>query len=86
MEKNGENITLDDLALIIQGGFDEVGVRFDKVEGRLDKVEKELFEVKTGVNDLRDRVGSLEKSHDELKDIVYSVYRVEIYSPLGRGG
>lgn len=46
---NGENITIDDLARMVQEGFDEVtgkmarkdevNERFDKVEVRLDRIE-----------------------------------------------
>lgn len=37
-----KNITIDDLAIMIQKGFDGADLRFDKVDGRLDKVENRL--------------------------------------------
>ena len=65
-----KNITIDDLAGMIQKGFletakkDEVNERFDKVEDRLETIEK-LF-----IADHRQRIEKLEIEVRELKDLL----------------
>ena len=69
---NGEDITIDDLARMVQKGFDEVtghmarkdevNERFDQVEVRLDRIEKFLLE------EHRRRIERLEVEMKEVRD------------------
>jgi len=40
--KAKKGVTLDSLAVMVAGGFNDVSERLDKVEGRLDKVEAKM--------------------------------------------
>lgn len=46
MKKNNEDITLNDLATMVKGGFDAVDKRFGKIEGRFDILERDHEEIK----------------------------------------
>lgn len=64
-----KNITIDDLAIMVQKGFQEtakkteVNGRFDVVEKRLDRIEKLIL-----VNH-KDRIEKLEEQVKELKEL-----------------
>lgn len=69
--------TIEDLAVMIQRGFqetarkDDVDTRFIKIEKRLDGIDQELVNIKSDTNYLKSRVseiGNLEIEH--LKDRV----------------
>jgi len=68
--ENQNNITIGDLAIMVQKGFeetakkDEVNMRFDKVEDRLETIEKLLI-----VNH-RERIEKLETEVKELKELL----------------
>ena len=65
-----KNITIDDLARMIQKGFletakkDEVNKRFDKVEDRLERIEKLMLA------DHKQRIEKLESDVKELKELL----------------
>ncbi len=69
-QNNQNNITIGDLARMVQKGFeetakkDEVNMRFDKVEDRLETIEKLLI-----VNH-RQRIEKLETEVKELKELL----------------
>lgn len=66
----GKNITIDDLAMMIQKGFEEtakreeVNERFDKVEDRLENIEKLILA------DHKQRIEKLEEEVKELKELL----------------
>jgi len=69
MEENKNEITIDDLAQMVQGGFNDVNERFDGVDKRLDRLERGQEEIKLelvntpyrfGLTDLQRRVEVLE--------------------------
>ncbi len=68
--ENQNNITIGDLARMVQKGFeetakkDEVNMRFNKVEDRLETIEKLLI-----VNH-RERIEKLEIEVKELKELL----------------
>jgi len=71
----GKNITIDDLAIMVQRGFSEAaknnGARFDGVDKRLDKVEKRLDRIeKLILADHKERIEKLELQVKELKDLI----------------
>jgi len=37
-----KNVTIDNLAVMVQKGFEGVDLRFDRADGRLDKIEDRL--------------------------------------------
>ncbi|PJA84159.1 MAG: hypothetical protein CO145_02060 [Candidatus Nealsonbacteria bacterium CG_4_9_14_3_um_filter_37_13] len=65
-----KNITIEDLARMVQKGFletakrDEVNKRFDKVEARLERIEKLILA------DHRRRIERLEVEVKELKELL----------------
>ena len=69
MMKN-KNITIDDLAGMVQKGFEEtakrgeVNERFDKIEDRLENIEKLILA------DHKRRIEKLEDEVKELKDLL----------------
>jgi len=42
------NMTIDDLAIIIKDEFDNVGGRFDKVNSRFDTIDTDIKDLKQG--------------------------------------
>lgn len=55
-----ENVTLDDLAMMVQKGFDHVDKRFaaidkrfDEVDNRFEKIEKKLDLLERGQEDIK---------------------------------
>jgi chromosome segregation ATPase len=77
------NITLDDLGIMIKSGFDEVHDKMDKgfsrLEGRMDNLEGRMDNLEGRMDKVENRLFSLEKSHEELKELVNGIFRVEIY-------
>ena len=63
-QNNQNNITIGDLARMVQKGFNGVNQRFDKVEDRLETIEKLLI-----VNH-RERIEKLETEVKELKELL----------------
>lgn len=51
-----KNITLDDLALMVQKGFDHVDKRLEQVDKRFDKMEKKLNLLENGQEDIKLRL------------------------------
>ena len=65
-----KNVTIDELAAMVQKGFsgvdkrfDEVDKRFDLVDGRFDKIEKMILE------DHKRRIERLESEVKELREL-----------------
>lgn len=79
-------ITLDNLAVMIKAGFDEVGGRFDSVEGRLDNLENgqeetngRLTALEHGQEETNGRLTALERGQEDIKLRLDNVaYRFEI--------
>lgn len=72
-----KEITIEDLARMIQKGFegtakrDEVSARFDKADARFDKVEDRLERIeKLLIADHRKRIERLETDVKELKELL----------------
>ena len=67
-QNNNNNVTIDELALMIQKGFNEtakkvdVDQRFDKIEQRLDKIESLLL------GNYKRRIEKLEEDFKEFKE------------------
>ena len=69
-----KNVTIDDLAVMVQKGFDDVtdkmatksemNHRFDLADKRFDKIEKLIL------SDHRERIEKLETGLKELKDLL----------------
>ena len=73
-----KNITIDDLAIMVQKGFEEtakqdaVDARFDKVEGRLDKVEVRLMKIEIRMDRVEEEIETIRKHQ-----IAHTIYRDE---------
>ena len=51
MNSNGNrNVTLDDLAEMVAGGFDHANQRFDKLEGEMVNLKGEMQGLRSSVN------------------------------------
>ena len=48
-----KNITLDDLAMMVQKGFEHVDKRFEKIDKRFDGIEKKLAQLESGQEDIK---------------------------------
>jgi len=78
------NVTMDNLAVMIKTGFDEVGGRFDSVEGRLDRVEGRLDNLERGQEETNGRLTALEHGQEDIKlRLDYTAHRFEL-DDLGR--
>lgn len=71
------NITLDNLAVMIKTGFDEVGVRFDSVEGRLDNLEHGQEGTNVRLTTLERGQAVLERGQEDIK-LRLDKYRVSL--------
>jgi archaellum component FlaC len=72
-----KNITIDDLAIMVQKGFqetakkEEMDKRFDGVDKRFDGVDKRLDRIeKLILADHKERIEKLELEVKELKDLI----------------
>jgi len=66
-----KNITIEDLAGMIQKGFNGVDQRFDRVDQRFDKVEDRLETIeKLLIVNHRERIEKLEIEVKELKELL----------------
>ena len=77
-----KDITIDDLAMMVQRGFsdaaksidkrfDAVDVRFDGVDRRLDKMDKRFDRIeKLILSDHKERIERLEMQVKELKELI----------------
>ncbi|MFA5310389.1 MAG: hypothetical protein WC386_01705 [Candidatus Paceibacterota bacterium] len=72
-----KDITIDELAMMVQRGFNETAKksemdqRFDGVDRRLDKVEKRLDRIeKLILADHKERIERLEMQVKELKELI----------------
>lgn len=68
--------TTDDLAIMVQKGFEGVDNRFDKVDRRLDKVEGQLDKVEGRLMKIEIRIDSVEKEIEEIRkhQIAHTIY------------
>jgi predicted nuclease with TOPRIM domain len=76
MNKNKSNkkeLTLEDLALMVKGGFDDMGVKFDKLEGRVDNLEGRFDNLEGRFDNLEGRFDNLEGRFDELDMKVFKM-------------
>lgn len=56
--KKSKKMTIDDLAVMVAKGFDEVGKRFNEVDKKFDKVDKRLNEVEKGIDEVKENLAS----------------------------
>lgn len=70
LTKKLKNVTIDDLAIMVQQGFNELGQRIESLDVKIDDVENRLEEKIDGVEKrLTGRIAGLERRMD---DIVYN--------------
>jgi archaellum component FlaC len=70
-EKNTKSMTLDKLATMVAGGFNDMGERMDKIENRIDKIDNRMGSLEHKVEALNSNVNNYlelsEKRYAELK-------------------
>ena len=66
--KQQSSITLDDLAVMIKQGFDQVDRRFEGVDKRLDNLENDVHDLKIDVSSLKTDVNYLKGEVNHIKN------------------
>jgi predicted nuclease with TOPRIM domain len=64
--KRKKEITLNDLAVMVKGGFDDQERRFDSLENRMEGVENRMEGVENRMEGVENRIGKVEGSLDNL--------------------
>ena len=59
--ENKNDITIGDLARMVQKGFNGVDLRFDKVDQRFDKVDQRFDRIDQRFDKVEDRLETIEK-------------------------
>ncbi|MDD3487335.1 MAG: hypothetical protein PHF35_03095 [Candidatus Moranbacteria bacterium] len=77
-----KEITMNDLALMVGKGFNEMGERFDRVENRLNALEKGQENLEKDVADLKIGQANLEKGQAEIKFELTSRVHIFDYKEL----
>jgi len=76
-----KNTTIEDLAIMIQGGFTELRTemneRFDEVDKRFERVETDVSEIKTDIVGIKQRLIGLENRLDTFVDHERRLTKVE---------
>ncbi|OGZ67592.1 MAG: hypothetical protein A3D35_02380 [Candidatus Staskawiczbacteria bacterium RIFCSPHIGHO2_02_FULL_34_9] len=67
-----KNVTIDDLAIMVQKGFDGVDISFDRIEGKLDKAEGRLIKIEIRMDNVESEIEEIRKHQ-----IVHTIYRDE---------
>jgi len=67
-----KNVTIDDLAIMVQKGFDGVDISFDRIEGKLDKAEGRLMKIEIRMDNVESEIEEIRKHQ-----IVHTIYRDE---------
>lgn len=74
-----KNVTIDDLAVMVQGGFAETAKNFEDVYRRFDLVDKRFDKVEGRLIKLEIRMDSIEAEVEEIRkhQIAHTIYRDE---------
>ena len=69
-----KNTTIDELAVMVQKGFNDVDLRFDKIDERFEQVDKRFNKIDQRFDKLEklilaDHKKRIEKLEDEIKEI-----------------
>ena len=66
MTNNKKQMTLDDLAVLVADGFNDVGGRLDKLDGRMDKMDSSMDKLDSRMDKLDSRMDNLDGRMDNL--------------------
>ena len=78
MDKNDNNVTLDDLARMVADGFKQNDNHFAKIEKRLERLEARLDGVDRRLDDLADKVAPIQQLEKFItEDVFERVQRLE---------
>jgi len=66
MTNNKKQMTLDDLAVLVADGFNDVGGRLDKLDGRMDKMDSRMDKLDSRMDKLDSRMDNLDGRMDNL--------------------
>jgi len=66
MTNNKKQMTLDDLAVLVADGFNDVGGRLDKLDGRMDKMDSSMDKLDSRMDKLDSRMDKLDSRMDKL--------------------
>ena len=74
-----KDITINDLAVMVKNGFDQMDERFDKIDKRFLSVEGRLNNLEDGMGNLDSRMSGLER---ELSAVRYHLVYKEDFEDL----
>lgn len=78
LAKKKKDITLNDLALMMGRGFNEVGEKFDEVHENIAELREEFSELKEDFNDLHIAIdGYAKKSDTYFQEMVMLAHKVD---------
>lgn len=87
--KKTKKLTIDDLAIMVAGGFagmdkkfdkrfNEVDKRLDKMDQRFEKMEQTLYEMQSDMLTIKERLNKIEKVLEPLLLIVESIKIIQL--------
>ncbi len=65
-----KNISIDDLAVMVQKGFAEQGARMDESDRKMDKIELAIFDIKSDLTTMKGRLEAIEKILAHMQPMV----------------
>ena len=75
-----KEITIEDLAMMVNKGFEKVDERFDKVDERLNSIDMRLARVETDVSEIRKTYIDPEQFEDLMIRVKYIEIKLGIES------
>ena len=76
--QNGSTITIDDLAVMVKKGFDEMDRRFAESDKRFDRIESRMDKFEVRFDIIETKLDVLEEKFDNLSDVVTKNHSVRI--------
>jgi predicted nucleic acid-binding Zn-ribbon protein len=76
--QNGLTITIEDLAVMVKKGFDEMDRRFSKVDQKFIDIDERFDKIENRLDHLEVRFDVLEEKFDNLSDVVVKNHSVRI--------
>ena len=81
--KNKKEITMEDLAGMVQKGFLEINGKFEKIDNRFEKIDKRFEKLEKGQKEI---IEKLDKKADsfELREIKHRIETLELKASWGK--
>ncbi|MDO9230888.1 MAG: hypothetical protein Q7U36_00190 [bacterium] len=81
--KNKKEITIEDLAGMVQKGFLEINGKFEKIDNRFDKIDKRFEKLEKGQKEI---IEKLDKKADkfEVRELGHRIETLELKASWGK--